>query len=319
MLTGLMTGIISTTGLINKLSGSDLQLEKLTVTLFVIMLAVAFTCFLVSELTRNYSQVDKLWSLMPIVYCIVSLAAFPSPRLLIMTILVALWGLRLSYNFYRKGGYNIIPWKGEEDYRWKIMQEHPVLKGRFRFGLFNLLFISLYQNILILLFSTPVLLAARYSSSGLNWLDFAAGILMILFIALESIADNQQLRFQNLKKIKNDPDSDAAKAVKKGFVTSGLWAYARHPNFAAEQGVWICFYLFGVSASGDLLNWTMAGPVLLVLLFQGSTALTEKISCSKYPSYEEYKRDVPRFIPWRIKPGRINMKETGGAFEKGEN
>jgi steroid 5-alpha reductase family enzyme len=39
-----------------------------------------------------------------------------------MAFLVTLWGLRLSYNFYRKGGYNIIPWKGEEDYRWKIFR-----------------------------------------------------------------------------------------------------------------------------------------------------------------------------------------------------
>jgi steroid 5-alpha reductase family enzyme len=96
-----------------------------------------------------------LWSLMPVGYSLVTLTYFPSPRLWIMSLLVSIWGFRLSYNFYRKGGYNIIPWKGEEDYRWKIMQSKPELKGRFRFGLFNLFFISFYQNFLILMFSTP--------------------------------------------------------------------------------------------------------------------------------------------------------------------
>ena len=37
-------------------------------TLFQVMLAAALLCFAVSELTRNYSQVDKLWSLLPIGY-----------------------------------------------------------------------------------------------------------------------------------------------------------------------------------------------------------------------------------------------------------
>ncbi|MCK7529656.1 MAG: DUF1295 domain-containing protein [Marinilabiliales bacterium] len=82
-----------------------------------------------------------------------------------MAALVTIWGLRLSYNFYRKGGYSIIPWKGEEDYRWQILRETSALNGRLRFGVFNLLFISLYQNLLILLFSTPLLMAALYHDS----------------------------------------------------------------------------------------------------------------------------------------------------------
>lgn len=85
----------------------------------VIMLLTVLVCFVVGELTRNFSQVDKLWSLMPIVYSWLTVSAFPaSPRIWLMAILVTIWGLRLSYNFYRKGGYHIIPWKGEEDYRW---------------------------------------------------------------------------------------------------------------------------------------------------------------------------------------------------------
>ncbi|MGD0582568.1 MAG: DUF1295 domain-containing protein [Bacteroidales bacterium] len=264
----------------------------------IIMISAALVCFIVSEVTVNYSQVDKLWSLMPVVYSILALIAFPTPRLCIMCILVTFWGTRLSYNFYRKGGYSIIPWKGEEDYRWAIMRQNPILKGRIRFGLFNLFFISFYQHFLILLFCTPLLMAAKFQDTGLSAMDMIATSLMLLFIVVETIADNQLYRFQMMKKGKLDSKGHYRESLKKGFFSEGLWKYVRHPNFASEQAIWISFYLFGVAASGRWLNWTISGPVLLVLLFQGSSEFTEKVSSGKYPEYAEYKKKVKRFLPW---------------------
>src|SRR5512133_3216884 len=126
--------------------GNSSEIQHLVTVWILVMAGVAMLCFIVSEITENYSQVDKLWSLMPIAYSLITAVAFPSARVLIMAALVTICGLRLSYNFSRKGGYNIIPWKGEEDYRWKVMRENPALKGRLRFGLFNFFFISFYQN-----------------------------------------------------------------------------------------------------------------------------------------------------------------------------
>jgi steroid 5-alpha reductase family enzyme len=264
--------------------------------LMVLSAAVAL-CFLVSEVTRNYSQVDKLWSLMPVIYSWTAVISNPSPRLWIMACLVTVWGIRLSYNFYRKGGYSLIPWKGAEDYRWQVMKKHPILRGRLRFGLFNLFFISLYQNVLILLFTSPILLASGYADQALTALDGFAAILMSAFIIAESTADNQQFRFHR-EKLLNDPGLKRYQAsLKKGFLTEGLWRYARHPNFASEQGIWISFYFFGVAASGEWINFTAAGCLLLVLLFVGSTQLTEGISSRKYPEYEQYRKEVPKFIP----------------------
>jgi Predicted membrane protein len=87
------------------------------------------------------------------------------------------------------------------------------------------------------------------------------------------------------------------RSLKSSFLSEGLWRYARHPNYASEQSVWISFYLFGTAASGKLVNWTIAGPLFLILLFPGSTKLTESISCSKYPDYPVYMKEVPKFIP----------------------
>jgi steroid 5-alpha reductase family enzyme len=261
------------------------------------MMIVIVVCFVVSEITLNYSQVDKLWSLIPIAYGWITVAAFPSVRIIIMSSIVTFWGLRLSYNFYRKGGYNIIPWKGEEDYRWKHLREVPLLKGRLRFGLFNLLFISVYQNIVIFLFSSPLLLAAQNNDKSLIFTDILAAVFMLLFIITESVADNQLFRFHQEKKRAGNADNKYKESLKKGFLTEGLWKYARHPNFASEQAIWISFYFFGVAASGKLINITLAGPILLVLIFAGSTMMTEGISSKKYPEYAVYQKEVPKFIP----------------------
>ncbi|MDX9902505.1 MAG: DUF1295 domain-containing protein [Bacteroidales bacterium] len=279
------------------LSGFDPQFQSLVSTWIVLMIVVVLVCFIVSEITRNYSQVDKLWSLMPLAYAWITVMAFPSPRLFLMASLVTVWGIRLSFNFYRKGGYSIIPWQGEEDYRWKVLRDTSALRGRIRFGLFNLLFISLYQNLLILLFSTPLLMAALYQGEPMGVTDLVASTLMLLFIITETIADNQQYRFQSAKHGPGETQDLYGESLSKGFLTEGLWKYVRHPNFASEQAIWISFYLFSVAASGKWINFTLLGPVLLVILFIGSSVMTEKISSGKYPDYTIYQREVPKFIP----------------------
>ena len=279
------------------LSGFEPEFQSLVSAWITLMIVVVLVCFIVSEITRNYSQVDKLWSLVPLAYGWITVAAYPSPRLFLMAALVTIWGLRLSYNFYRKGGYSIIPWKGEEDYRWQVLRETSALNGRLRFGLFNLLFISLYQNLLILLFSTPLLMAALYHDTPLGATDLIAAALMLIFIITETIADNQQYRFQQAKRNMEAGQREQGGSFQKGFLTDGLWKHVRHPNFASEQAIWISFYLFSVTASGQWINFTLIGPVLLVILFIGSSVMTEKISSSKYPDYSTYQKEVPKFIP----------------------
>jgi len=279
-------------------------------TLFIVMLGTAALCFLVGELTRNYSQVDKIWSVMPIVYALITLAQYPhSIRVWLMTLLVTVWGLRLSYNFYRKGGYHIIPWKGGEDYRWNVLRQNPRLQG-YRRIIFNLVFISFYQNLLIFLFSTPLLLAAKFSSFALNNLDYLASFFMALFILTETIADNQLFSFHQQKQRKIPANDNFKNSLKFGFMVDGLWKYVRHPNFISEQLIWISFYFFGVAASGNWINWTLSGPVLLVLLFIGSTNFTESISSKKYPDYTVYKQSIPKFFPIKFRSNNSNAYKS---------
>ncbi len=267
-------------------------------TLLILFFAVAAGCFVVSEISRNYSQVDKLWSIMPIVYTwYIAFASGFDPRLTLMAGVVTLWGLRLTFNFARKGGYSLVPWKGEEDYRWAILRKQPVLGSRWAWAAFNLFFISFYQQGLILVFTLPALMAVQGVGHPLNWIDFLSATVIIGLITVETIADQQQYNFQT-EKYRRIAAGKPMGEYNHGFVRTGLWAHSRHPNFAAEQMIWLVFYFFSIAATGRWLNWTLAGSILLMLLFLGSSDFTEKISAEKYPEYSAYQKKVKRFLPF---------------------
>lgn len=267
-------------------------------TILAIAAGVALVTFFVGELTGNNSQVDKVWSILPVVYAwLVAGYGDYSPRLVMMSVLVTIWGIRLTANFALKGAYQWKFWGGEEDYRWQILRKRPEFMPKWKWTLFNLFFISGYQNMLILLFTLPAVVALQFNHQPVGIVDFVVAGLMLLFIGFETVADIQHWKFQSRKKDLVTSGKELTGDYKSGFLSKGLWAFSRHPNYFAEQAIWISFYLFSVAASGQWLNWSIAGCLLLVVLFQGSSSLSEEISASKYPDYKEYQKRVPRFIP----------------------
>jgi steroid 5-alpha reductase family enzyme len=272
---------------------------KVLHTLIVITVVVIAYSFIAGELAKNNSQVDKLWSILPIVYSwIVTVYGDFAPRLVLMSCLVTLWGVRLTINFALKGAYQWRFWAGEEDYRWQVLRQKPEFSPKWKWTLFNLGFISAYQNILILLFTLPAIVALQYMVVPLGMFDFIATGLILFFIAYETLADIQQWKFQRKKWAMIKAGEELTGDYTKGFLDKGLWAYSRHPNYFAEQAVWVCFYLFSIAASGQWINWSITGCLLLLVLFQGSSSFSEEISGSKYPAYSEYQKKVPRFLPF---------------------
>ncbi len=251
-----------------------------------IAVAVSLFCWVASLITRDTSWVDRLWSVVPVVYVWVfaGFAGLADARLNVMAVLVTLWGARLTFNFARKGGYS-----GVEDYRW------AVLRGRMHplgFQAFNLFFIAVFQNALLLLITLPAL-SALQDPRPFGALDVAATVLFLAFLVGETVADQQQWDFHQWKKA----ELAAGREPAARFLTTGLFSVSRHPNFFFEQAQWWTFALFGVIAAGTI-TWTVAGAVLLTLLFVGSTIFTESITRSRYPEYAAYRARVSAVIPW---------------------
>jgi len=286
---------------------TDLSWKALNTIMFITLLAATYS-FIVGEITNNNSQVDKLWSLLPIVYVwIVAYYGDFSPRLTLMSVLISIWGLRLTYNFSRHGAFTIKFWEGKEDYRWPILKEKPEFKPKWKWTVFNLLFICGYQNALILLFTLPIIIALQFNDTPICIIDYAAAGLLLFFILYETIADEQHWQYQSKKWDSINNGEELSEDHKKGFLDKGLWAYSRHPNYFAEQAIWVSFYLFSVAASGQWFNWSIAGSLLLIVLFQGSSDFSEEISSGKYPHYKKYQKQVRRFLPLpkKVKTERI--------------
>ena len=280
---------------------NDLQIETLK-TIGIVAGCSAFLCFVLGEITRNNSQVDKIWSILPFVYCwIVAVKGGMQPRLVVMAVLATLWGVRLTFNFARKGAYKLKFWEGEEDYRWQVLRSTSPFNKRVVWFVFDLFFISIYQNALILMLTFPALVCMN-STIPFGWVDAVAAVLMFGFIVYETVADEQQWKFQTKKwaMIKDGKKlEELPTPYNKGFNTFGLWSVSRHPNYLAEQAIWASLYIFSIGAGMGVFNWSMIGALLLIVLFSGSTSLAEGISSDKYLEYAGYCKKVNKFFPGR--------------------
>lgn len=130
-------------------------------------------------------------------------------------------------------------------------------------------------------------------------------------------SDFQSAKASYLKTAKVPPKFDQ-EDLDRGFVVTGLWSWSRHPNFVAEQAVWVVLYLWSCRVTDVFYNWTITGSISYLILFQSSTWFTELITAKKYPDYKEYQRRVGKFMPKLITklPGDFSDKKTKPKVEK---
>ncbi|KAI9250634.1 hypothetical protein BY458DRAFT_524675 [Sporodiniella umbellata] len=250
--------------------------------------AITVVHYLASEITRDYSQVDRCWSILPGIYAwhftihnYISEGTL-NLRLVVASILISIWGARLTYNFARKGGY----YRGGQDYRYAYLIEKI---GTVPMAVLNITFIAPFQNVLLLLLALPLYVASKVSNKTacLSKFDWSIVAAHLGFLLIEAVSDEQQYVFQTAKHalLKYMRPEQLKGDFKDGFLWhSGLFQYSRHPNFFAEISMWWVVYMFSVSAVQEatgtmglhtFLNWTAIGPFILTLLFYSSTALTE--------------------------------------------
>lgn len=264
------------------------------------------TSYLLGAITGDYSWVDRLWSTAPVAFAWVhAVRGGFAPVVTVAALLVTLWGIRLTYNFARRGGYTTT-----QDYRWPILKEriaNPLL-----WQLFNLLFISGFQILLFVLFTMPVYALANLNAPVSVGTITVSAALFLLFLGYETIADQQQWTFQMIKHGRAGdaspprwmgPDRASRSAaleedLERGFLTHGLFRYSRHPNYFGELAVWWSLYAFAVLATGELIQWSGLGVALLTLLFVASTSYTESISAGRYARYASYQEHTSAIVPW---------------------
>jgi len=264
-------------------------------------LGFAIASFLFSIISKDHSWIDRIYSILPVGFA--WFYAYRSGFALAPCIgaaLVSFWGIRLTFNFARRGGYT-----GMEDYRWPILRQkirNPVL-----WQLFSLFFISLYQSGLFVLFTYPLYRMVFVTAGSLPILFWIFSVLGIIFVCIEFTADQQQWNFQAAKKAASEKRNYLPKYaddIKKGFLTHGLFGLCRHPNYFGELSFWWTIWLIALALTWDPIGSGLIGPILLTAMMTGSTILAESISSKKYPEYRNYqKKVISPIVPWFSKRG----------------
>jgi len=234
--------------------------------------------WLVSLALRNASIVDAFWGvgfvLLAVVY-FVTTDGFLGRKILITT-LVAVWGLRLSLYILRRN------WGKPEDYRYRAFRE----KAGARFWWVSFFQVFLLQGVLLWLISAPILAAQFYGSPDeLTAVDVLGALVWGVGLFFEAVGDWQLARF------KADP------ASKGKVMDRGLWRYTRHPNYFGDATVWWGHFVIAAGTVDGL--WTVFGPILMtvLLLRVSGVALLERAQVQTKPQYRAYVESTSAFLP----------------------
>ncbi len=208
-----------------------------------------------------------------------------SPAALVPAVLTVVWAARLgSYLFTR-----II--KIKVDHRFDDKRDDPL-----KFASFWSL-----QAVAVFLILLPVVasIASPASKRTFGPFEIAGIALWIAGFLVEVAADVQKSAFK--------------KAGRPGVITTGVWAWSRHPNYFGEALLWWALFIYAIPALSGLLWVSVLGPVFItiLLLFVSGIPLLEKSADAKYgsdPAYREYKRRTSIFLPLPPKPA---AKEAG--------
>jgi steroid 5-alpha reductase family enzyme len=262
-------------------AGSQGSAEAFGFPIFALAVGIAFIIQWLAFIPAYLAQTEKFYDLTgSITYItVVILAAMLSPvkdgRTWLLVGLVVIWAARLgSFLFMRIQ-------KAGEDRRFRE------IKPSFPRFLLTWSLQGLWVS-----FSLAAALAAITTSERVELGIFAiVGALVWLFgFGFEVIADQEKSRF------KADPANEGK------FISSGLWAWSRHPNYFGEIVLWIGVMIIALPV---LRGWqwvALISPVFITLLLTriSGVPMLEERADKKWggqPDYEAYKANTPVLIP----------------------
>jgi len=203
------------------------------------------------------------------------------PRQILATTLVCVWTLRLGsflvLRVLRTGG----------DSRFDELKHHP----------FRFLGAWILQGVWVWVVCVPLfLLNSSPTNPTLRWTDVIGVTIWTIGFLVETIADFQKLAF------KSDPSNRGK------FIDTGLWAWARYPNYFGEMMLWWGLFLTCCATFYGAEWAAVASPlfVMTLLLFVSGVPLQEHQAQMRWgedPAYQSYRSRTFLLLPlpklWR--------------------
>lgn len=196
----------------------------------------------------------------------------------LLAILIAIWAIRLSSFLFLRI---------REDGHDKRFTE--VIPDKTKF-----LFYWTFQGFWA--FITPVVaftaIGSQNISGDIEIMTLLGLVIWLIGFCIEVIADRQKRKFR--KTTEN----------KSRFISSGLWAWSRHPNYFGEIILWIGVLIIALPT---LIGWqyvtVLSVPYVIIMLTKVSGVIKlEKTSDQKWgtdEAYQKYKTNTPTLIPRR--------------------
>lgn len=242
---------------------------------FVVLLifVIQWLVFIPSFINRTEHFFDLTGSLTFMSASLFTLMAIPEIYLrdIVITLLVVVWATRLgSFLFFRvrkdggDGRFDIMKTK----FWWFLMTWN--IQGMW-------VFLSLAAG-----------LAAMTSQNKIEADIFLVlgTLIWILGFSIEVIADNQKSKFRSLAE------------NREKFITTGLWAKSRHPNYFGEIVLWTGIAVMSFSSLDHWQYLTLISPIFtyILLVYVSGVRMLEARSDKQWgedEAYQSYKSSTP--------------------------
>ena len=263
-------------------AGSQGSVAISTIPLFAICASVGFilhwAVFIPSYLLQTEHYFDLTGALSYI--STITLAAYLHPLLdlrgLIICVLISIWAVRL-------GSFLFIRIK-------RAGQDRRFIESKTRFWQF--LYIWTMGGAWVFITMAAGLAAiTSMTQRPLGIFAIAGVFLWLVGFSIEVVADRQKTKFRQLPE-----NADH-------FITSGLWAYSRHPNYFGEILLWLGIT---VIALPTLVGWqyvSLISPIFVALLLikVSGVRLLEADAKDRWgsdPNYQYYVNNTPVLVPF---------------------
>lgn len=268
-------------------AGSDGSSKLGSVPVFAICAALAFAINMVAFIpaykaqTERYYDITGTGSYLSITAVALAFSDDLDARAVIVAAMVAVWALRLGLFLLRR----VIDSGG--DVRFDVLKTKP----------WSFLQTWTLQGLWVLLTAAAALAIITSSErEPFGVVGIIGVVIWVAGLAIEALADQQK------KEFRADPSNQGR------FISTGLWAWSRHPNYFGEIVLWTGMAIIAVPILSGW-RWAMLiSPVFVYLLLTriSGVPLLESSGKERWgddPEYQAYLNNTPVLFP---KPPRTS-------------
>lgn len=242
---------------------------------------INWVAFVPSVLARTEHYYDLTGSITYITVVVVALALSDEldARAVIVGVLVLVWALRLGTFLFRRVR------RSGKDARFDQIKTETL----------RFLMAWTLQGLWVLLTAACALaIITGVEREPIGWAGIVGIVVWLTGFGVEVIADRQKSAF------KADPSNDGR------FITSGLWAWSRHPNYFGEMVLWTGIAIMALPVLSGWRWLMLISPVFVVLLLTrvSGIPMLEARAEERWGNddeFREYTAATPVLIPRRPK------------------